>query len=306
MNKDIQALSDVHIEALRSIAQSWMSEAGRDSIEDWIETVLATRQPAPAVSQQGGGAVPEGWQLVPKEPTQQMVNDGVEEDSDTLRGVYRAMLAAAPNPPADAAPVDAGPRYIANPDDLQTKILHAMYHCAQRGDTMERMHFDVCQIIANQPSLQAVGSVPSKEIPTELLKALNKHCCENVAWIRHAWMEYVATAPQPSPAPADAVPAQTGMQGEALSQEAKLYFGFSDEQAAIEAAKTLSMIGVPLNESGALDLCHAFLKLRKLGSERDALIAQLRSELALAESSIKSMADSMDSMTHQLNLNAKD
>lgn len=51
------------------------------------------------------------------------------------------------------------------------------------------------------PSLQAVGAVPSKEIPTELLKALNKHCCENVAWIRHAWMEYVATAPQPAAAP---------------------------------------------------------------------------------------------------------
>lgn len=47
----------------------------------------------------------------------------------------------------------------------------------------------------------AVVAVPSKEIPTELLKALNKHCCENVAWIRHAWMEYVATAPQPAAVP---------------------------------------------------------------------------------------------------------
>lgn len=40
------------------------------------------------------------------------------------------------------------------------------------------------------------------------------------------------------------------------------YFGVSDEQAAIEAAKTLSMIGVPLNEAGAIDLAHGFMKLR--------------------------------------------
>lgn len=61
----------------------------------------------------------------------------------------------------------------------------------------------------------------------------------------------------------------------ALAQRAAsqpIYFGFSDELAAIEAAKTLGMIGVPLNEHGALDLCHAFLKLRKPVSERDAAL----------------------------------
>lgn len=55
---------------------------------------------------------------------------------------------------------------------------------------------------SQQPAVAQVAAVPNNEIPTELLKALNKHCCNNVAWIRHAWAEYIVAAPSPAqPAP---------------------------------------------------------------------------------------------------------
>ncbi|MRW88804.1 hypothetical protein GJ699_02260 [Duganella sp. FT80W] len=106
--------------------------------------ILATSQSAPVAF------VPGGVQAL-ADVTGQSVRYGDQE--------------VMPNAPADSALVDAGPRYIANPDDLQTKILHAMYRCAQRGDTVERMHFDVCQVIAAQPSTaqgDAVGQDASK------------------------------------------------------------------------------------------------------------------------------------------------
>lgn len=54
--------------------------------------------------------VPQGWKLVPVEPTLAMIRAGrdtplageADDDSpEDYRGVYRAMLAAAPQPPAD-------------------------------------------------------------------------------------------------------------------------------------------------------------------------------------------------------------
>src|SRR5690606_38516107 len=62
-------------------------------------------------------AVPEGWRLVPVEPTEEMVQAGhtalMEWDARTgddlgIENVYGAMLAAAPTPPASAAPAAAG------------------------------------------------------------------------------------------------------------------------------------------------------------------------------------------------------
>jgi hypothetical protein len=45
-------------------------------------------------------AVPDGWQLVPKEPTREMCMAGYAENTDCDREdeIYRAMLAAAPAP----------------------------------------------------------------------------------------------------------------------------------------------------------------------------------------------------------------
>lgn len=45
--------------------------------------------------------VPEGWKLVPIEPTQKMCAAGINSDNGVYY-VYRAMLAVAPQPPADA------------------------------------------------------------------------------------------------------------------------------------------------------------------------------------------------------------
>lgn len=57
-NKSIQELSDEQIESLREIGQSWMTESGRDALDDWIDTnILATRQPVPQSSRQSGGVV---------------------------------------------------------------------------------------------------------------------------------------------------------------------------------------------------------------------------------------------------------
>lgn len=49
--------------------------------------------------------VPEGWKLVPIEPTELMCAEGLEDEESTIkdgklfaRGLYAAMLAAAPEP----------------------------------------------------------------------------------------------------------------------------------------------------------------------------------------------------------------
>jgi len=93
--------------------------------------------PPPAQPTQGEPAVPEGWQLVPKEPTREMLNTwamkmpdprytGPEAGSERVLGwaavdeIYRAMLAAAPPPaqppqaecgntPYDEGPIHSGP-----------------------------------------------------------------------------------------------------------------------------------------------------------------------------------------------------
>lgn len=67
-----------------------------------IDSVLDSAQPAPAV--------PEGWQIVPKEPTPEMLTagDNAGDDIWTVESSYAAMLAAAPAPaPVGAQPVQA-------------------------------------------------------------------------------------------------------------------------------------------------------------------------------------------------------
>ena len=60
--------------------------------------VLLTTQPQASAAQSAPG-VPEGWRLVPVEPTPKMMRAGVLESVGALR-VYYAMLAAAPAQPA--------------------------------------------------------------------------------------------------------------------------------------------------------------------------------------------------------------
>jgi hypothetical protein len=69
----------------------------------------ATELAAAATREPPAPAVPEGWKLVPIEPTPNMAAAGfaVSEAEHDPAGVYRAMLVAAPHPsaqPAEAAP----------------------------------------------------------------------------------------------------------------------------------------------------------------------------------------------------------
>ena len=56
--------------------------------------VLAATNPAQISS------LPAGGKLVPVEPTPEMIDAWNNDDSDEFRHAYRAMLEAAPNPPA--------------------------------------------------------------------------------------------------------------------------------------------------------------------------------------------------------------
>lgn len=49
--------------------------------------------------------VPDGWRLVPAEPTGEMVKAGIAANDGIVSDIYRAMLAAAPPPPG-TAPVE--------------------------------------------------------------------------------------------------------------------------------------------------------------------------------------------------------
>ena len=55
-----------------------------------IDAALVGKIPTPVV--------PEGWQLVPVEPTEEMLDAGYFTNHGANRGIYRAMLAAAPSP----------------------------------------------------------------------------------------------------------------------------------------------------------------------------------------------------------------
>ena len=84
-----------------------------DMDEDWPSHIAARRALRAALEQpnhiaQHLNMVPEGWKLVPVEPTAEMLNAWCEAEnktskhlhaSDVMQAGYRAMLAAAPQPP---------------------------------------------------------------------------------------------------------------------------------------------------------------------------------------------------------------
>ena len=66
-----------------------------DQAADYLRA-QADAHPAPAV--------PAGWKLVPVEPTEEMLDAGYFTNHGANRGIYRAMLAAAPAAPARPDP----------------------------------------------------------------------------------------------------------------------------------------------------------------------------------------------------------
>lgn len=84
-------LPDVHIPG----RQVWHAK------DFWIK---AAQSAIAALEQRGWGKIPDGWQIVPKEPTEEMVKaygEAVYFTTDTRilpQNIWEAMLAAAPLP----------------------------------------------------------------------------------------------------------------------------------------------------------------------------------------------------------------
>jgi hypothetical protein len=75
--------------------------------------VLCRKEVWATVTQQAAASasIPEGWQLVPKEPTQEMLDAFYEDESsvDTAKHRYKQLLSAAPAPPSAPANPKADP-----------------------------------------------------------------------------------------------------------------------------------------------------------------------------------------------------
>lgn len=73
-----------------------------ESNRAWLPNLIAiVDRLAGLTSQQ----TPEGWKLVPREPTPEMIKigvgqDGADDDVSYAEEIYRAMYDAAPSPPA--------------------------------------------------------------------------------------------------------------------------------------------------------------------------------------------------------------
>jgi hypothetical protein len=83
------------------VALMALRRAGKHEIADELEAT-ATQPPAQDSRQE----VPQGWKLVPVEPTEAMIDAAIERGAagDYNEGIWAAMLAAAPSqPPAPAA-----------------------------------------------------------------------------------------------------------------------------------------------------------------------------------------------------------
>jgi hypothetical protein len=90
-----QERTEFHEWKLRDNPKYKQTDDSMQDRRDWLVWQAARR----------AQVVPQGWKLVPVEPTQEMKRAGMSERHDDLsRSVYQAMLAAAPQPP-EAAPV---------------------------------------------------------------------------------------------------------------------------------------------------------------------------------------------------------
>ncbi|MEO9231572.1 MAG: hypothetical protein ABI216_21840 [Devosia sp.] len=128
--------------------------------------------------------VPEGWKLVPVEPTPSMLNEGIaewEEGTIWLDGgpkVYAAMLAAAPTPPdAEVVPWDGlGVHAV---DSASWPVGTKFYFSPQSGEP--RMTAKIGKImslaerIATEWRTAGVGYIPNS---FEFISVMNQLCVE--------------------------------------------------------------------------------------------------------------------------------
>lgn len=122
-----QILEDPNQEFTASDMEYW------DTIHDKLKAALSAAQDAPA---QAAQAVPQGWKLVPVEPTDEMVRSTHHLDLSYMTtqwavdraAVYRAMLAAAP----------AAPQPAAQQGELQATISRFERQAHRMGELWER------------------------------------------------------------------------------------------------------------------------------------------------------------------------
>jgi hypothetical protein len=169
-----------------------MSDRAEAAKSECVAAILALA--APVAAQAGHVAVPEGWKLVPVEPTPDMVTSGFEsvpdeffspgEDWDTYAAMtgcqkaahrarlcYAAMLAAAPAAPAQAAPlpVQAAPAsaeriecWSHNEEDFSAKSLGELIdtHELQPGATVwagEAVHPEPSSLFSTDWVIENMG-----------------------------------------------------------------------------------------------------------------------------------------------------
>ena len=107
MTQRQMALRIVELEDIAEIVGQSASERSKRIVE-LLQDALELADEAVRAKQQ---AVPEGWQLVPVEPTPEMVQAATHSAVGFgTRAAYRAMLAAAPKPVAAATYPDGDPK----------------------------------------------------------------------------------------------------------------------------------------------------------------------------------------------------
>lgn len=146
-------------------------DMGRSKVEAAIKAALSGAQQgaAPQPAQ-----VPEGWRLVPVEPTTEMLGEGAialfAQSREPLSSAYRSMLAAAPRcpmltaaPSGDASLTETARAFDAAPDDAEFGPDHPVFKLAAERDALLLR-------------VRALESGDAKPVPTVL------HCpeCEEI------------------------------------------------------------------------------------------------------------------------------
>ena len=94
-----ELLRDLHEYIGASIPQTISEHYRGCDLLERIDAALASKLPD-HIADVSNMVAPEGWQLVPVEPTEEMLDAGYFTNHGANRGIYRAMLAAAPKPEA--------------------------------------------------------------------------------------------------------------------------------------------------------------------------------------------------------------
>lgn len=134
-NIEAVAMSD---EQIHEIASSYMEATGDvyvsflpSNLDKFARALLASKP-----------AVPEGWKLVPLEPTEKMIDAAqrytwLAEEDATESGIWRHMLAAAPPALASPSGEDAAEEAAAPMAVTAAPMTNGDFHCPACGEVMK-------------------------------------------------------------------------------------------------------------------------------------------------------------------------